>query len=130
MPARPLSPHLSVYRFAYTMSLSILHRATGIALSLGLLMLACWLMAAATGPEAYARVTAVLSHGPFQLVLAGWLIAFVYHLGAGIRHICWDFGYGFERPQARRSGRWLVIGVVVVAALLVYVFFCPSAVRP
>jgi len=130
MPARPLSPHLSVYRFAYTMTLSILHRATGLALSLGLLMLACWLTAAAVGPDAYARLTGVLGHGPFQLVLAGWLVAFVYHFGAGIRHICWDLGYGFEKAQARRSGRWLVIGVVAVSAVLVYLFFCPTAVRP
>lgn len=130
MPARPLSPHLSVYRFAYTMSLSILHRATGIALSAGLLMLACWLMAAAAGPDVYARVTSALAHGPFQVVLAGWLVAFVYHLGAGIRHIFWDFGYGFEKPQARRSGRILVVSVVIVAAALLYAFFCPTGVRP
>ncbi len=130
MPARPLSPHLSVYRFAYTMSLSILHRATGIALSAGLLMLACWLMAAAAGPEAYARVTAALAHGPFQVVLAAWLVAFVYHFGAGIRHIFWDFGYGFEKPQARASGRWLVIAVVLVSVGLLYLFFCPTGVRP
>jgi succinate dehydrogenase / fumarate reductase cytochrome b subunit len=119
-----------VYRFAYTMSLSILHRATGVALSVGLLMLACWLMAAAAGPAAYARVTAALSHGPFQLVLAAWLVASVYHLGAGIRHIFWDFGYGFEKAQARRSGRWLVVAVVVVSLGLLYAFFCPTAVKP
>lgn len=131
MPARPLSPHLFVYRFAYTMALSILHRATGIALSAGLLMLACWLMAAAAGPEAYARVTSALACGPFQVVLAGWLVAFVYHLGAGIRHIFWDFGYGFEKPQARASGRLLVVAVVIVSAGLLYLFFCPTTgVRP
>ncbi|MEY4761038.1 MAG: hypothetical protein RLZZ200_894 [Pseudomonadota bacterium] len=130
MPARPLSPHLSVYRFAYTMSLSILHRATGIALSAGLLMLVCWLMAAAAGPETHASVTSALSHGPFQVVLAAWLVSFVYHLGAGIRHICWDFGYGFEKHQARASARWLVVLVALVATGLLYLFFCPTGVRP
>ena len=129
MPARPLSPHLSVYRFAYTMTLSILHRITGVVLSLGLLMLVCWLMAAADGPGAYGRLTAALGRGPFQLLLAGWLVAFVYHLGAGIRHMCWDLGYGFEKPQARRSGRWLVVSVVVCSALLLYAFFGAGA-RP
>jgi succinate dehydrogenase / fumarate reductase cytochrome b subunit len=111
------------------MTLSILHRATGVALSLGLLLLACWLLAAAAGPEAYGRVTAALGRGPFQLVLAGWLVAFVYHLGAGIRHIFWDLGYGFEKAQARRSGRWLVLGAIAVSVVLVYLFFCPTAVR-
>jgi succinate dehydrogenase / fumarate reductase cytochrome b subunit len=112
------------------MSLSILHRATGIALSAGLLMLACWLMSAAAGPESYLRVTSALGKGPFQIVLAGWLLSFVYHLGAGVRHIFWDFGYGFEKAQARRSGRWLVLAAVVVSAGLLYAFFCPTAVRP
>jgi succinate dehydrogenase / fumarate reductase, cytochrome b subunit len=130
MPARPLSPHLTVYRFAYTMTLSILHRMTGVALAVGLLLLSCWLMAAAQGPATYARVTSVLSHGPFQLVLGAWLVAYVYHLGAGIRHLNWDLGRGFEKAQARRSGRLLVVGVVLVSGVLLYLFFCPAGARP
>jgi len=129
MPVRPLSPHATVYRLGYTMVLSFLHRSSGVALAAGLLLLACWLMAAASGPAAYARVTAFLGHGLFQVVLGGWLVAFVFHFGAGIRHLCWDAGYGFERPQARRSARVLVVAVVLVAALLVYLFFCPAGVR-
>jgi succinate dehydrogenase / fumarate reductase cytochrome b subunit len=111
------------------MLLSILHRLTGVALAAGLLLLATWLMAAASGPAAYARVIAFLGHGVLQVVLGAWLVAFIYHFGAGLRHLFWDAGYGFERPQARRSGTFLVVAVVIVAALLLYLFFCPAGAR-
>ena len=101
---RPLSPHLRVYRFAYTMALSILHRATGIALSAGLLVLAWWLVAAAAGEEAYALVRSCLGSLPGKVVLVGASFAFFYHLCAGLRHLAWDLGYGFEKATARRSG--------------------------
>lgn len=127
MARRPLSPHLFHYRFAYTMATSILHRAAGITLSVGLLFLACWLGAVAQGEAAYQR----LATGPaallLRLLLAGWLIAFTYHLANGIRHLCWDAGLGFERAQARRSARIVVIGVVIVAALLLWAFFFRGA---
>jgi succinate dehydrogenase / fumarate reductase cytochrome b subunit len=115
---RPLSPHLQVYRFAYTMALSILHRATGIALSAGLLLLAWWLVAAAAGEEAYARVASCLGSLPGRLVLLGASFAFFYHLCAGLRHLAWDLGYGFEKSTARRSGAAVVIGAVALTALL------------
>jgi succinate dehydrogenase / fumarate reductase cytochrome b subunit len=115
---RPLSPHLQVYRFAYTMALSILHRATGIALSAGLLLLAWWLVAAAAGEEAYALVLSCLGSLPGRLVLLGASFAFFYHLCAGLRHLAWDLGYGFEKSTARRSGAAVVIGAVALTALL------------
>jgi succinate dehydrogenase / fumarate reductase cytochrome b subunit len=130
MIQRPLSPHLGVYRFGYTMTLSILHRITGVVLSVGLLVLAVWLMAAATGAESYARVTAFLGHGILQLLLAGWLVAFVYHFANGIRHLCWDAGWGFEKAQARRSALIVVVAVVLVATLLLYLFFGQHGVAP
>lgn len=130
MTQRPLSPHLGVYRFGYTMTLSILHRITGVLLSAGLLVLAAWLMAAATGAESYGQVTAFLGHGLVQVLLGGWLVAFVYHFANGIRHLCWDAGWGFEKVQARRSALIVVIAVVTVAALLLYLFFCPAVGAP
>jgi succinate dehydrogenase / fumarate reductase cytochrome b subunit len=130
MIQRPLSPHLGVYRFGYTMTLSILHRITGVVLSVGLLVLAIWLMAAATGAESYTRVTAFLGQGLVQVLLGGWLVAFVYHFANGIRHLCWDAGWGFEKAQARRSALIVVVAVVAVAALLLYLFFCPRADAP
>jgi succinate dehydrogenase / fumarate reductase, cytochrome b subunit len=115
---RPLSPHLQVYRFAYTMALSILHRATGIALSAGLLLLAWWLVAAAAGAEAYGLVTTCLGSLPGRLVLLGASFAFFYHLCAGLRHLAWDLGHGFEKSTARRSGAAVVVGAVGLTALL------------
>ena len=76
MRERPLSPHLGVYRFAYTMATSIFHRITGGALSVGLLLLVYWLMAAADGPEAYDSAMDVLMSGFGKLVIAGFVIAF------------------------------------------------------
>jgi len=126
MASRPLSPHLSVYRFAYTMALSILHRITGVVLASGLLVLVAWLLAVGNGPQAYAAFTAFAGHGLVQVVLGGWLIAFLYHLANGIRHLFWDTGRGFAKADARRSARMVIAFVLVAGALLVYAFFCPA----
>jgi succinate dehydrogenase / fumarate reductase cytochrome b subunit len=115
---RPLSPHLQVYKPLYTMVLSILHRATGIALSVGSLLLAWWLVAAASGAEAYALVATCLGSLPGQLLLVGFSFAFFYHLSAGLRHLAWDLGYGFEKRTARRSGALVVVSAVVLTTLL------------
>jgi succinate dehydrogenase / fumarate reductase cytochrome b subunit len=112
-----------VYRFAYTMATSILHRITGVVLSAGLLVLVWWLLAAAGDAEGYASVAAWLGSGFLQLLLAGWLVAFVYHLSNGIRHLAWDLGYGLEKAEARRSARWVVIATVLLSAALLYAGF-------
>jgi succinate dehydrogenase / fumarate reductase cytochrome b subunit len=117
MPERPLSPHLSVYKFKYTLATSILNRAAGIVLSLGLPVLVYWLMAAASGARGYARASAVLSLGIFKLVYLGLLVAFSYHLVAGIRHLIWDTGRGLEREQAKRSA-WIVAAVSILLFLV------------
>jgi succinate dehydrogenase / fumarate reductase cytochrome b subunit len=110
---RPLSPHLGVYKFMYTMSLSIMHRITGVAATVGFLALVWWLMALATGPDAYARAMQRLDSPFAKLLLVGFTFSFVYHFCNGIRHLVWDMGRGLERAQARRSG-----AVVIAAALL------------
>jgi succinate dehydrogenase / fumarate reductase cytochrome b subunit len=112
---RPLSPHLQVYRPVYTMVLSILHRVTGLALSVGLLLLAAWLLALSVGPRAYALITGVLDSRPGFVVLAGLAAAFCYHLCAGIRHLISDTGHGFERAAARRSAAALVVAALLLA---------------
>jgi succinate dehydrogenase / fumarate reductase cytochrome b subunit len=121
MPDRPLSPHLSVYRFKYTLLSSILNRITGLALTAGLLLLLYWLIAISQGPEAYAKAYVVLSQHIFKPILAGFGFAFSYHLVAGIRHLVWDTGRGMERRQAQRSS-WAigVISVVLTLALLLW----------
>ena len=107
--SRPLSPHLQVYRPMYTMVLSILHRASGVFQSLGLVLLVYWLVAAASGAEAYATAARVFSSPLVKLAVAGWVVAFWFHLFAGLRHLVWDAGFGFEKRTARRSGQLIVV---------------------
>lgn len=113
---RPLSPHLQVYRWQVTNTLSIVHRATGVALSIGLIVLVWWLVALASGPEYYGMVRATVTATWFKLPLLGWAFCFFYHFANGIRHLVWDVGYGFERSQIRASG-WFVFIASVVATL-------------
>ena len=105
---RPLSPHLSIYRWPITMTLSILHRATGLALSAGLVVLVAWLFSAALGVESYAFVVSPLDSALGRVCLIGWSFAFFFHLSNGIRHLVWDAGFGFEKHQANASA-WFVL---------------------
>jgi succinate dehydrogenase / fumarate reductase cytochrome b subunit len=109
---RPLSPHLSIYRWPVTMTLSILHRATGVAMAVGLLLLAAWLVSAAAGQAEYEQFRATMSTPVGKLLLVGWSFAFFYHLANGVRHLFWDAGKGFEKHQANASA-WFVIVVSV-----------------
>jgi succinate dehydrogenase / fumarate reductase cytochrome b subunit len=127
MPERPLSPHLSVYKFKYTLATSILNRLAGLILSLGFFLFVYWLVALAAGARAYAQARELLSLGIFKLVYAVLLAAFVYHLAAGVRHLIWDTGRGLERASARRSA-WIVAWVsVVVIVILAYWLLRPGA---
>ncbi len=127
MPNRPLSPHLTIYRFAYTMALSIMHRITGLALAAGLVVLVLWLVSLAAGARAYAAYLGLAASWPFKVLLALGLVAFVYHFCNGIRHLLWDAGLGLERAQARRSAWMVVAAVAVVSALLLCALFVREA---
>jgi succinate dehydrogenase / fumarate reductase, cytochrome b subunit len=120
MPTRPLSPHLTVYKFKYTLTSSILNRLTGMGLSAGLLLLVYWLMAVAGGTRAQARAAQLLALPLMKGVYAALIICFCYHLTAGIRHLIWDTGRGLERAQARKS-TWL-IGAVSIALMLIVAY--------
>src|SRR2546421_12160092 len=101
MPPRPLSPHLSVYKFKYTLTTSILNRCTALALSVGLLLLVYWLMAVAGGAHAQARAARLLA-GPLVKLLYAALIMAVFHPpGARIRHPGWGTRRGLGRAPAR-----------------------------
>jgi succinate dehydrogenase / fumarate reductase cytochrome b subunit len=128
MAERPLSPHFTVYRLAYTMVLSFLHRLTGVALAVGLIVFTGWLTAAATGAAAYERFVGFLGIALLQILLGAWLIAFLFHFANGIRHLCWDAGLGLEKTQARRSAAVVVVLVLVLSVALLYAFFCPRSV--
>ena len=114
---RPLSPFLH-YRWQYTNTLSILHRVTGIVLSGGYLLLLWWLMAVAQGPTAYAQFADRLAHPLFKVLLALGLASFAFHLCNGLRHLCWDAGFGLERREARRSAWMVVVAVLLIIALV------------
>ena len=118
MRTRPLSPHLTVYRMSrYTLATSIFNRFTGVGLSLGLLLLTYWLMAVAGGAGPYARAVTLLSSPLAKVVYALLIVAFCYHLVAGIRHLVWDTGRGLERAQSQRSA-YLVVAVSIVLMLV------------
>lgn len=114
---RPLSPHLQIYRWPVTMATSILHRATGVGLSAGTLLLAAWLGAAAAGPDYYAQMQACLGSIIGRLILLGFSWALFYHLLNGIRHLFWDAGHGYSIPVANKSGWAVIIGSVVLTVL-------------
>ncbi len=112
--SRPLSPHLQVYRFQWTMALSISHRITGVGLAFGTLLLVYWLAAAASGPEAFATAQILIGSFFGRLLLFGWTFALFYHLSNGIRHLFWDAGLGLELDMAYRSGLLVVAAAVVL----------------
>jgi succinate dehydrogenase / fumarate reductase cytochrome b subunit len=117
---RPLSPHLQIYRRQLTSVLSILHRATGIALAAGTVPLVWWLVAAASGPAAFDRVSAAAGSLPGRILLFGWTLSLFYHFANGIRHLMWDTGHGLELPAVYRSG-WAVLVFTGVATLAAWV---------
>lgn len=98
------------------MTLSILHRATGAAMSAGLLVLAYWLVSLSAGPAEYAKFVAQLSTLVGRVLLIGWSFAFFFHLANGIRHLVWDAGRGFEKRQANISGWFVLIAATAVTA--------------
>lgn len=111
---RPLSPHLQVYRWQWTMALSILHRATGVALAVGTLLLVWWITAAAYGEASYAEAQGFIGSILGRLLLLGWTFAFFFHLCNGIRHLVWDSGRGLELKPAYRSALLAVAAAVVL----------------
>ena len=118
--ARPLSPHLSVWRPTITYVMSIVHRITGGILYVGMLFLAWWLVAAAGGPLAYANAEWFFSSWLGILVLFGLTWALLHHLLGGLRHLVWDTGAGFS-AQGRNGLAWATIIGSVVLTLVVWI---------
>lgn len=122
---RPLSPHLTVYRWQITMILSIFHRGTGVMLVVGTLLLVYWLIAAAMGPGPYEAARSFFGFWLVQLALFVWTWCLIYHLLNGVRHLVWDMGYGYEIRNLTLSG-WFVYlaaaGLTVLAWIAGYHF--------
>jgi succinate dehydrogenase / fumarate reductase cytochrome b subunit len=115
---RPLSPHLQVYSWQITMVMSILHRATGVALTVGAFGLAWWLVSMATGGETAARAMACVSSPIGMVLVFGFSLALVYHFLNGIRHLLWDAGRGYDIPSVYKTGYTVVVLTVVLTAAI------------
>ena len=115
---RPLSPHLQVYRWQIQMVTSILHRATGVVLAFGALLIAAALLALMLGPEAWQCVTGLAGSWFGLAFLFAWSWAFAYHLCNGIRHIVQDFGHGYRIASFVRSSWMSVIASLLVTGLI------------
>jgi succinate dehydrogenase / fumarate reductase, cytochrome b subunit len=115
---RPLSPHLQIYDMAQmTSALSISHRITGVIWSGATVFLVWWLLAAASGPSAFAAVQWFLGSFLGLLLLLGITAAAWFHTLAGIRHLVWDAGYGFDLPTTYNTGRLVLIGTAALTVL-------------
>ena len=117
---RPLSPHLSIWRWHITMASSIANRATGVALYVGGLIAAAWALSLASGPDAYATFKAVLGSPLGLVVMFGLTVSFFYHLANGIRHLVWDAGYGFALKTANAASVF-VFAFTAAATIAVWV---------
>lgn len=120
---RPLSPHLTIYRPQVTSILSILHRATGVAMAASIALIVWWLLAAATGPDYFAFVDGLLTSWIGFLILLGSAFAFFYHLCNGIRHLWWDIGWGMEMDQVTASGLVVLVAAGALTLVLLFVAF-------
>ena len=116
---RPLSPFLTIYRPEVTSVFSILHRLTGMAVALGAVVLAWWLLAAAVGPDYFEFVRGVFATLPGRLVLFGLVGSMVYHALNGIRHLIWDAGALFEKSQVMWSA-WLIFAAAIALTLVLW----------
>lgn len=116
---RPVSPHISIYKPQISSVLSILHRITGVALTVGSIFIFWWLVAAASGPTCYNAFQGFITSWFGLLIMFGWSWAFFYHLCTGIRHLFWDMGYGFEIETMTKTG-WLAVGSSFVLTLAVW----------
>jgi len=117
---RPLSPHLQIYRWSWTMAMSVAHRATGSALYGGTLLIALWLVAAASGPAAYETAQWIAGSIPGRLVLFGYTFVLLHHMVGGLRHFVWDMGLGYE-PQTRTNLAKYSVAVSGGLTLLVWI---------
>lgn len=126
LPERPLSPHLSIYRFTWTMAMSIFHRATGMAAYFAVPLIALWLWAVADGPESYDALAALAGSWFGLLVLIGLSWALIHHAIGGIRHIVWESGVGVDRDSRFLWAKATLAGSLVLTALFWLFIFMGS----
>jgi len=115
---RPLSPHLSIYRPMLTMMMSIAHRISGAANAVGFLLLVWWLVAIASGPEAYAQVSSFFAGIPGRLLLFLFSWSLIHHMLGGIRHLIWDTGRGFGPNEREWLAAANLVGSIAITVVL------------
>ena len=120
---QPLSPHLQIYRWTWTMAMSVFHRVTGSALYVGIALLAIWLVALASGPSAFEAVQWFFGSPIGILILFGYTWVLLHHMLGGVRHLVWDFGQGMERRERFAMARFTLIGSVALTILIWIVAF-------
>ena len=113
---KPLSPHLGIYRWQLTMALSILHRATGVFLSMGAVIMVLVLVAIASGQSEFALIQNILNHIIGQLFMFAWTFSLYLHMANGLRHLVWDAGLGLDKDIANKSGLYVLAFTVIVTA--------------
>ncbi len=116
--ARPLSPHLAIYRPMLSMMMSIVHRITGAALYVGTLLLVWWLLAVASGPGAYATFQSAAGSVIGRIVLFGYTWALVHHMLGGLRYLIWDTGRGFGAAEREWMVRSNLVGSILLTIIL------------
>ena len=116
-PARPISPHLTIYRPQINMVMSIMHRIAGVAMAFGAMLIVWWFLSVARGGDAFETVDGLLTSWFGGLIMIGFLWAMWYHFCNGIRHLVWDVGHGFELDKLEKSG------VIVAAASVALTIF-------
>jgi succinate dehydrogenase / fumarate reductase cytochrome b subunit len=115
---RPLSPHLQIYRWSWTMAMSIFHRITGGALYFGIALFAVWLVALASGPRAFEAVQGFFGSPLGILILFAYTWVLLHHMIGGVRHLVWDFGHGMEPAQRINMARFTLVGSIVLTVLI------------
>ena len=118
---RPLSPHLSIWRFQLPAVMSITHRITAVILTSGTVLLTAWLIALASGENSFDLVSMIVSHPLGQFVMFGYSVVLFYHASNGVRHLFWDFGKGLDIPGVYAAG-WIAIAVMGVLTVSFWVF--------
>lgn len=118
--ARPLSPHLQIYKYQLTSVLSILHRVTGVISILGSFCLLAWLVGLAWDESLYRFLQKIAVSIPAQVIMFAWSYALIYHLCNGVRHMLWDQERGLDMPDVYKSGKWMV-SISIALTILIWI---------
>jgi succinate dehydrogenase / fumarate reductase cytochrome b subunit len=113
----PLSPHIQIYKWQFSSLLSITHRLTGVINTFGIFLIVLWILFLALGPECYNFYQKFLRSFLGKFILVGFTWSFIYHMLNGVRHLVWDFGYGYEIKTANLSG------IIVLLLSIITTFF-------